>query len=69
MNRIIYGKYLGLDSSTLYNYKMVYFLPFAMADGSSYIPAIKATCPGLDSVGTFVWDTPQVPKFLRTSLR
>ena len=46
--------------------KSIFNLPFAIADGSSYIPAIKATCPGLDSVGTFVCETPHVPRFLRT---
>lgn len=30
-------------------------------DTSSYRPAIKATWPGLDSVGTLVWETPKVP--------
>ena len=32
-----------------------------MALGSSYKPAMIATWPGLDSVGTLAWDTPQVP--------
>jgi hypothetical protein len=31
------------------------------ADTSSYRPAMRATCPGLDSVGTRVCDTPKVP--------
>ena len=46
-----------------------FILPFAIADGSSYIPAIKATCPGLDSVGTFVCETPHVPRVLNTLLK
>jgi len=31
------------------------------ADTSSYIPAMMATCPGLDSVGTRVWEIPNEP--------
>ena len=31
--------------------------PAVMALGSSYSPASSATWPGLDSVGTRVWDT------------
>jgi hypothetical protein len=31
------------------------------ADTSSYKPAMSATWPGLDSVGTRVCDTPNVP--------
>lgn len=37
------------------------FQPVVTAETSSYKPAINATCPGLDSVGTRVWDTPKVP--------
>lgn len=37
------------------------FHPVVTADTSSYKPAMSATCPGRDSVGTRVWETPKVP--------
>ena len=44
------------------------FQPVVTEDTSSYRPAISATCPGLDSVGILVCDTPNVPR-LRTQDR
>lgn len=35
--------------------------PLVTALTSSYNPAIMATWPGRDSVGTLVWETPQLP--------
>ena len=43
--------------------------PLVIAEGSSNIPAIKATCPGLDSVGNFVCEIPQLPRLSATFLR
>ena len=37
------------------------FHPVVTAETSSYKPAMSATCPGRDSVGTRVWETPKVP--------
>jgi hypothetical protein len=37
------------------------FHPVVTAETSSYKPAMSATWPGRDSVGTRVWETPNVP--------
>lgn len=37
------------------------FQPVVTAETSSYNPAMRATCPGRDSVGTRVCETPKVP--------
>ena len=39
------------------------------AEGSSYNPAIMATCPGRDSVGTLVLDSPHLPLLEAIDLR
>ena len=44
-------------------------LTLVTADTSSYIPAMMATWPGLLSVGTCVWDTPNAPRDSMTSRR
>ena len=44
-------------------------VPLATALTSSKNPAIMATCLGRDSVGTRVWEMPQLPLFIMTFLK
>ena len=45
-------------------YGFIEKLTLKTADGSSYNPAIMATWPGRDSVGTLVLDNPHFPLVL-----
>ena len=49
-------------------YGFIEKLTLKTADGSSYNPAIMATWPGRDSVGTLVLDNPHFPLVLAIDL-
>ena len=62
------SKYTYINDIESFPGKHLLDQPLATALTSSYMPAMRATWLGFDSVGTRVWDTPLAPDVFFTDL-